>query len=83
MQSTGFRALRPGSIVVPHRLSCSTACGIFLDQGLNPSPALAGRFSTTEPPGKLGPPFLFSTDRELAQVIHKVLPALLSSGFTL
>ena len=29
LQSTGSRA-------VAHRLSCSTACGIFLDQGLNP-----------------------------------------------
>ena len=25
-----------GTIVVPHVLCCSTACGIFLDQGLNP-----------------------------------------------
>ena len=25
-----------GSIVVAHKLSCSEACGIFLDQGLNP-----------------------------------------------
>ena len=25
-----------GSVVVVHGLSCSTACGIFLDQGLNP-----------------------------------------------
>ena len=25
-----------GPVVVPHRLSCSAACGIFLDQGLNP-----------------------------------------------
>ena len=25
-----------GSVVVAHRLSCSTACGIFLDQGSNP-----------------------------------------------
>ena len=25
------------SVVVAHRLSCSAACGIFLDQGLNPS----------------------------------------------
>ena len=35
--------------------------GIFLTQGLNPSPTLAGRFFTTEPPGKplktaCGPP---------------------------
>ena len=35
-----------------HRLSCCTARGIFPDQGLNPSPALAGGFFTTEPPGK-------------------------------
>ena len=30
-----------GSTVVAHDLSCSEACGIFSDQGLNPSPALA------------------------------------------
>ena len=36
-----------------HGLSCSTACGTFLDQGSNLfSPALAGGFLTTEPPGK-------------------------------
>ena len=35
------------------RLSCPKACGIFPDQGSNPaSPALAGGFPTTEPPGK-------------------------------
>ena len=27
-----------GSVVVGHRLSCSAACGIFLDQGSNPFP---------------------------------------------
>ena len=27
-----------GSVVVAHGLSCSTACGIFPDQGLNPCP---------------------------------------------
>ena len=33
----GFRSCstQVGSVVVVHRLSCSTACGIFLDQGLN------------------------------------------------
>ena len=36
-----------------HGLSCSAACGIFLDQGLNPfSPALAGGLLTTAPAGK-------------------------------
>ena len=41
------------SVVVAHGHSCSTACGIFLDQALNPciSPALA-EFLTTGPPGK-------------------------------
>ena len=29
---------RAGSVVVAHGLSCSTACGIFPDQGLNPCP---------------------------------------------
>ena len=34
-------------------LYCCTACGIFLDPGIRPmSPALAGRFFTTESPGK-------------------------------
>ena len=100
LRSTGSR--RTGSVVVAHGLSCSAACGIFPDQGLNPcplhwqadsqplhhqgsprplllrstgsrrtggmwdlprpglkpvSPALAGRFSTTAPPGK--PSFYF------------------------
>ena len=36
LQSTGSR--RIGSVVVVHRLSCSAACGIFLDQGLNLCP---------------------------------------------
>ena len=36
-----------------HGLSCSTACGIFPDQGSDPCPpALAGGFLTTVPPGK-------------------------------
>ena len=35
-----------------HGPSCSEACSIFPDQGSNVSPALAGRFFTTEPPGK-------------------------------
>ena len=41
---------RVDSVVVAHRLSCSAACGIFLDQGLNP--ASAGRFLSAVPPGK-------------------------------
>ena len=36
LRSTGSR--RAGSVTVAHRPSCSTACGIFPDQGLNPCP---------------------------------------------
>ena len=51
LRSTGSR--RAGSVVVAHGLSWSVACGIFPRPGLEPvSPALAGRFSTTAPPGK-------------------------------
>ena len=43
-------------VVVAHKLSCSTAHRIFLHQGSNRdrtvSPALAGRFLITGPPGK-------------------------------
>ena len=35
-RSTGSR--RAGSVVVAHGPSCSTACGIFPDQGSNPCP---------------------------------------------
>ena len=41
-----------GSAVVVHGLSCFAARGIFLDQGLNPSPTLAGGFFTTKLSGK-------------------------------
>ena len=52
LRSTGSR--RAGSAIVAHGPSCSAACGILPDQGSNPCPqsALAGRFSTTAPPGK-------------------------------
>ena len=36
LQSTGSR--RAGSVVGVHRLSCSAACGILLDQGSNSCP---------------------------------------------
>ena len=50
LRSTGSR--RAGSVVVAHGPSCSVACGLPRP-GLEPmSPALAGRFSTTAPPGK-------------------------------
>ena len=41
-----------GSIVVEPGLNCSKTCGISPDQEIEPvSPALAGRFFTTEPSG--------------------------------
>ena len=44
------------SVAMVHGLSCSIACGVFMDlpgSGLEPvSPARAGRFFTPEPPGK-------------------------------
>ena len=44
---------RAGSVAVAHRLRCSMACGIFLDQGSNGvSSALQGRYLTTGTPGK-------------------------------
>ena len=36
LRSTGSR--RAGSVIVAHGPSCSAACGIFPDQGLNPCP---------------------------------------------
>ena len=36
LRSTGSR--RAGSVIVAHVPSCSAACGIFPDQGLNPCP---------------------------------------------
>ena len=45
------------SLFVEHGLSCSTACGIFPDQGLNPlSPAFQGGFPSTGLPGELPDP---------------------------
>ena len=50
LRSTGSRCA--GSAIVAHGPSCSAVCGFF-PAGLEPmSPALAGRFSTTAPPGK-------------------------------
>ena len=51
LRSTGSR--HAGSVIVAHGPSCSAACGNLPRPGLEPaSPALAGRFSTTAPPGK-------------------------------
>ena len=54
----GFGSVAPGlqgtgSRVVVHRLSCSVAYGLLLDQGSNLSLLLAGGFFASELPGKL------------------------------
>lgn len=41
------KALSEGSVVVMYELSCLVACRIFLDQGLNLCPTLAGGSLTT------------------------------------
>lgn len=44
---------RAGSVVAIPGLGFSKACGLLLDQGLNPyTPALGGGFLTMQPPGK-------------------------------
>ena len=50
----GAWAQQMRTINIRHRPSCSEACGIVLDQGLNPQllPWLADFVFTTEPPGK-------------------------------
>ena len=56
LRSTASR--RTGSVIVAHGPSCSAACRDLPRPGFEPaSPALAGRFSTTAPPGK--PLFFF------------------------
>ena len=46
------RLLSTGSVVVVHGLSCLTACGILLGQGLNPVPCIGRRFLNTGSLGK-------------------------------
>ena len=48
LESTGSRVM---ALVVVHRLSWHAACGIFLEQGLNPCP-LHWQADNLEPPGK-------------------------------
>ena len=41
-----------GSVLGALGLRCSTACGVFSDQGRTLAPVVAGRCFTTEPPGR-------------------------------
>ena len=55
----GLLDLSTGSVAVVYGFHWSAACGIILEQGESVSPALAGGFFITEPPGKPHPtPFL-------------------------
>ena len=67
LQSTGSR--RAGSVIVAHGPSCSAAMWDLPRPGLEPmSPALAGRFSTTAPPGKPSVHFLSTIINSKAQL---------------
>ena len=55
--SVVLRLQGTGSILVAHGLGCSVASGVFLEQIEPKSSGLAGRFFTTELPGK--PNFCF------------------------
>ena len=60
----------PCSGVVAHGLRCSEACGIFPEPGIEPvSPALAGGFFTTGPPGK-PLQLVFTVSHEIFLVRH-------------
>ena len=54
LQSTGSRCT--GSVIVAHGPSCSTACGIFPDQGSNPCPLHWQ--ADSQPLGHQGSPYL-------------------------
>ena len=64
LQSTGsrvcrLRQLQPlGSVAVVHRLSCPTACGVFLDQGQNQCPCIARQILNLDHQGS--PTFLIN-----------------------
>ena len=68
------RAQAPGalaSVLVAHGPSCSTACGNPPGPRLEPvSPALAGRFSTTAPPGKY--PLFFKKCEQCKMSTYKI-----------
>ena len=69
LRSTGSR--RAGSVIVTHGPSCSAACGIFPDQGSNPCPlALAGRLSTTAPPGKPPQDYILNSLYFFLPILH-------------
>ena len=58
-----------GSVAVTQGLSCPGACGIFPDQG-SMSPALAGGFFTTKPPGKpYRLTFIYNTATSLSLIL--------------
>ena len=67
-QSTGSR--RAGSAIVAHGRSCSAACGIFPDQGLNPCPL--HRQADSQPLRHQGSPIVLHFNRS-CRVYHCLL----------
>ena len=64
------RLQRTGSIAVARRLSRSSACEIFPDQGSNVRLLhLAAKFFTNEPPGK---PYIIQSFKNLSKVLLKI-----------
>ena len=58
--------------LVAHGLSCFAAWQIFLDQESKLSPALAGRFFTTEPPGKPLVNSFFISNRKADRIYYSM-----------
>ena len=70
LSSCGAQALEPRLNTVAQRLSCSEACGNLPGSQIeHASPALAGGFFTTEPPGK---PNLMESYGEITQDAPRV-----------
>ena len=65
LRSTGSR--RAGSVVVAHGPSCSAACGIFPDQGLNPCPLHWQ--ADSQPLSHQGSPCMFNFMRNFQTVL--------------
>ena len=67
-----------GSVVVAHGLSCSVACGIFLDQGSNPCPLHWQ--ADSQPLHHQGSPHLPSWHCNVAFVVNHTIMYMFISG---
>ena len=71
LRSTGSR--RAGSVIVAHGPSCSAACGIFPDQGLNPC-ALHWQADSQSLRHQGSPPKFFFNNKHLKPSYSKEMP---------